>query len=865
MSNKIRIYEPEAGTNLVTNPRLADNADGYLDNGATILRTLDRARWGRSSLEIVTDGVGLQEGAYFRLDPQTQNTFYAGSVYVRGTGIVRARLSDGTNGIEFATDRLTLDDNHWVRLEVLGRTGGNVSNDLRLYVETVGSIQSVTFYVDGFQIEASPHVTTYIDGDLEKDIPRHNGNAYFRWNGTRNGSSSTRSVNFRPSGRPRILEFEDVGVYVTQGSGTGMAPVRLNLQDLGGQSKSLVQNFQAQSRAISLLFWARKEQQSKVASPASLRELHILRERLEALIKPDRSEGAQPFLLEYVDGSESIEILAHYESGLEFDGDLRFPYFNSFAIRLLSVDPFWSSDGQDVEQLTANSEISNADALIAKINGTWQALGTGAAGGQVKEFAQDPNGDIYAVGSFTSMGGVASTRGIARWDGTAWNAVSGGLDDGELFDVVIGQDGTVYAGGSFTDVDGVTANNIARFNPDTDTWSTMGAEPGLNSNVQDLAVDKDGNVYIGGAFTTEFGGGNTLNLIGRWEPDINQILPVGGGPGLELSTGGGRVRGLMMDLDDTLFVTGLFDREIGGTAGTMNGVAIFDYDTNTFTQPGAVEFGGEGGIEGVTSNLDGRETALAPDGKIYIAGVFTRIGVVDAGSVAIYTRQDWLPLGQETDGIFDRTTAASTIAVVRNVKISDIGRVFYGGDFSRATGAEFAEWITTWNGTSFAHLDLELPSAAGVNEIHGILLNGKDIYLGHEVIGTAAIASAIHTIKNRGKTAVGVVLECLGPARLLWLENQTTGHVIRMDLTVQDGETVRIDLREGMQNFVSDFRGNVADGILPDSDLTGWKLLPGDNTVAFFAKDTSSATEISLRWAIQHWSFDDITWALSTD
>ena len=57
MSNKLRIYEPEAGTNLVTNPRLADNATGYLDDGATILRSLNRARWGRASLEIVTDNV----------------------------------------------------------------------------------------------------------------------------------------------------------------------------------------------------------------------------------------------------------------------------------------------------------------------------------------------------------------------------------------------------------------------------------------------------------------------------------------------------------------------------------------------------------------------------------------------------------------------------------------------------------------------------------------------------------------------------------------------------------------------------------------------------------------------------------------
>ncbi len=862
MTNKLLIYEPEASTNLITNPRLADDVSGYTDAGSTILRILSRARWGRASLEIVADGVGLQEGAYFRLNPQTQNTFYAGSVYVRGSGRIRVRLHDATNGIEFTSSTIGLDDIHWQRIEVLGRTGGAISNDLRLFVETIGSIQSVTYFADGWMVEANSHVTTYVDGDLELDIPRHDGQDYFRWNGPRNASTSTRSVRFRPAGRPRTIEFDDVGIYITQGSGLGMAPVRLNIQDLGGQNRALVQNFQVQSRAINLLFWAKKEPQSQVCTPASLRELHILRESLESLIKPDRTHGTQPFLLRYVDGPDSLDMLAHYESGLEFDGDLRFPYFNSFAVRLLAVEPFWDADGQDVQQLTASQEIASADGVIARIDGTWQALGTGAVGGEVREFALAPNGDVYAAGLFTSMGGVAATRGIARWDGTQWNSVGGGILDGTLFDVVVAHNGDVYIGGTFLDCFGeADCNNIARYELATDSWNQVGNRDGLNGNVQDLAIDKDGNLYIGGAFTAEFGGGGpSLNLIARVTAPNSAILPIGGGPGLERSSGGGRVRGLMIDLDgEALFVTGLFDREPGGTAGDLQGVAIFDFDTNSFTEPGAQAVGELGGIADVVADgRTGQETALAPDGRIYLAGFFVRVGVINAEGVAVYTRQDFLPLGQEGDGILGGISN-----VARNVKVDNVGRVFYGGDFQQATGADFARLICTWNGTSFSHLDLELPGVA--NDVHGLMLNGKDIYVGHEDIGTAALSSAIHTINNRSRASVGVLLEVLGPARLLWLENQTTGHVIRMDLTVQAGEIVKIDLREGMQDFTSDFRGNVADGILPDSDLTGFKLIPGNNTIAFFARDTDSNTEISLRWAIHHWSFDDIVWAQSTD
>jgi len=844
---KLEIYEPDATTNLVLNPRLTVNATGYTASGSSISRTLARARWGLASLLVNTNGAGLLEGVYFSINPTTQNQPYAGSLYARGTGTVRARLRDATNGIEFVSERVSLDDRHWTRLEVLGRTGGAVSADLRLYAETVGSIQDVDFYADGFQIEARHYVTSYCDGDLEDDLPRHAGDRYFRWTGTKHESTSTRSDRFRPAGRPRQIELADVGVYVTQASGLGMAPVLLNIQRLGAQDGSEVQSFRAQDRVLQMVFWARKDPQSAVCTPASLRELHLLRERLENLIKPDRSHGAQPFLLRYLDGPDSLEVFAHYESGLEFDGDLRFPYHNSFGVRMLAVRPYWISDSQDVLQLTANQQIPESNCLIARIDGEWQALGTGA-NGEVRDFAVHPNGDIYMVGAFTAVGGMASTRGIARWNGSSWESVGGGLDDGVAYQVAIGHDGTVFLAGDFDSVGGVTCNNAARYNPTTDTWSTMGSGPGLDDLALAVAVDKDRNVYFGGGFANTFGGGTALNLITRWNLGTNTFLAMGTGPGLNLSAGGGRVRGITIDLDGEVpFITGLFDRATGGVAGDLRGVATYDFTTNAFDEPGD---------DGATSN-DVRRSDLSPDGKFYVGGFFTHIGVSDADAVAVYTRQDWLPLGRQGDGIIGGVSG-----VVRNIKVSHKNRLVFGGDFDQVTGSEFASFVASWNGTSFSHLDLELPGPT--NEVHGILLLDDDIYLGHEISGVAALASAIQTVTNRGRASSGAVLEVLGPARLLWLENQTTGHVIRMDLIVQTGERVMIDLRAGMHKAISDFRGNVASGILRDSDVGGFKLLPGDNRIAFFAVNTRGTTEISLRWDIRHWSFDDIAWAQNT-
>ena len=66
---------------------------------------------------------------------------------------------------------------------------------------------------------------------------------------------------------------------------------------------------------------------------------------------------------------------------------------------------------------------------VARWNGTnWSALGTGVYGGFVFALAAQPNGDLVAAGSFTSVGGVSANR-IARWDGAAWTALGSGAND----------------------------------------------------------------------------------------------------------------------------------------------------------------------------------------------------------------------------------------------------------------------------------------------------------------------------------------------------------------------------------------------------------------------------------------------------
>ena len=231
----------------------------------------------------------------------------------------------------------------------------------------------------------------------------------------------------------------------------------------------------------------------------------------------------------------------------------------------------------------------------------------------------------------------------------------------------------------------------------------------------------------------------------------------------------------------------------------------------------------------------------------------TNIGFNDVDKVAFWNGQEWYPLGNDGDGLSGGLDG-------RWVSISPKGRVYLTGDFTGATGLPEGLIIpfVSWNGTTFSPGDLQI---GGSPVIYTVANRGEDIYLGFDTSGIATLASTVVTVNNRGRVSIGPVLEVKGPLRLFRLANLTTGHTIRMDLRILAGDRLILDMRQGRQKAVSDLFGNVTDGILPDSDLGDFRLLPGENRIAFFALEQSGDTEISLRWDVFNWSFDDIAWA----
>jgi hypothetical protein len=985
----LKIIIPEATVNLCVNPSIETEVGAWWvgpGGTETLTRTLDHARFGRASLKVVTTGAAIPsgEGARYNHNPTVQPGPITESVYVRGRGNVYLRVRASDNGAKavWASKPIQLNDRYWQRLVCTGQLLVPETR-LTLAVRTQYP-QAVTFYVDGAMIEEKGHVTTYCDGDQELELAPHDGNAYFEWVGQRHATASFRTKSYRMGGQFKdLVQGLDVNAYPIEASGLGMAPLTLGAQIYSGEERATVQTVKAMPRGLSLTFHARRMPDSRECDPKSLKSLNQARKAIEDAMKPDLVHKPQSFLLRYEDGPCPMDLEAMYESGMEWEGDLRDPYVNSFGVRMFGPNPFWQADSQDTVQLqTSRVPATDHAYLIARLAGEWD--GFGSASFPVRVLAIHPNGDIYAGGDFLNIGGVVVNH-IARWDGSAWNglgpsglgpelvlnpgfetaggggadiwadwtevvfdgaladegvlvhsgahaakitrgtadtqvydtfavtplvqytvrfwtrgdgtnagrygvydfthsaqilplattsipgtvyqqvsvsftapagcilagvqllcpAVLGGIayfddvsclghppgpDDGSVYAIAFAANGDVYIGGTFTTIGGVTYNRVARYTPSTDTFDTLGgASPGVNSVVKALAVSKDGYVYVGGAFTSITAGPTDAYRIARYNgPTLDTWTTMGANAGLNLD-----VEALEIDLDGTtVYLGGQFTNEYN-----VWGVPLLPYICKWTTIFEAIA---EYGLNGTC-----RALKMSLDGKLYLAGDFTTAGWWTVGNVALWNRVDFYPLGGDGDGFTGGTR-------VNTIDIDNRGNVYFGGNFTGATNDSLAAYVALWNGTRFGHVDAVFPG-----EVLAIASKYDKLFVGYLGAALTDIAD-VQTVMNNGAASAYPMLDVLGPLVLRSLENQETGKLIRFNLDLQAGERVLIDLRPGFLKAVSEWRGNVIYGVLPYSDFGDFALLPGNNQIAFLGTGGDGNEEVSLRWRVTDWSFDDI-------
>lgn len=841
MSDKLQILIPEAVTNLAKNPSLGINDTGYgtIGAGVTGARDLDESRFGRASYKIVTPATIPGEGSEYTEDPSVSRTPLACSIYVRGTGgQVFLQIAANDNGDTVSGEPIQLSPNYWQRLGVVIQIGAIVETDLDVRVLTYYN-QVATFYVDGIQIEENGYLTSYCDGDLELEIPPHDGNAFFEWVGQRHATRSTRSANYRAGGRFRDLTQDlDYNLFPTEVSGLGMPPITLGAQTFTAMERSIIQSVKALPRSVMMTFHARRLPNLPRCDPASLSSLHRARRALEDVIKPDLVQAPQSLLLRYAEGMVPKDLEAQYESGMEWEGDIRNPHLNSFGVRFLCPDPYWRSDSQDTEELaTSTTPVGWHPFLLARLAGEW--TGFGSVNFPIKVCRVHPNGDVYIGGAFTTIDGTTFNR-VARWDGEEWNVLNDagadGIDDGEVRAIAFDSEGNVYFGGTFVAINAVSYNGVAKYDPAADTFSVLDAgTPGFDMpcTVNALAIAGDNTLYLGGSFVTTTAA-QTVNYICSYDPGTDAFSVMGAQPGLDAE-----VLALEIDLDfETLYIGGEFTQENGLFDAELPYVCLWNgtaYNClqrhNDATAKGADDF-----VRALKIDLGGR---------LYIGGDFGALGFWDAEKIGYWDRASFYPCGSDGDGLAGGSS-------VNDLAIGEDGLIYIAGDYTSGTNDPLAEYLATWNGTRFGHLDCDFGA-----EVYSVAVKFDKLFVGYDGASVSAIAD-VQDVENHGEATAYPILDVLGPIVIKWLENQSTGAIIRLNMTVQEGERILIDFRRGQLKAVSEWRGNVIAGISPDSDFGDFNLLPGENRIAFLGTGGDGNEEVSLRWRISDWSFDDV-------
>ncbi len=216
-------------------------------------------------------------------------------------------------------------------------------------------------------------------------------------------------------------------------------------------------------------------------------------------------------------------------------------------------------------------------------------------------------GKVVAGGDFSSLLGVGGQNKIGRLNpnGTLDRTfhTSGGPDKA-VRALAVQPDDKVIIGGLFTTFDSVSRAYLARVNIDGTLDTGFNTGVGINNPVFTLALQPDGKILIGGAFTQVYG--VSRNSIARVHS--NGTVDTSFAPG---SGANGPVKSLALQNDGKVVIVGDFT----SVAGNTNLQHIARLGTN-----GAVDLS-------LVARTDGsiNAVALQPDGNILIGGAFTSV------------------------------------------------------------------------------------------------------------------------------------------------------------------------------------------------------------------------------------------------
>lgn len=156
--------------------------------------------------------------------------------------------------------------------------------------------------------------------------------------------------------------------------------------------------------------------------------------------------------------------------------------------------------------LTSYNGITENRLIRLNPNGTKDTtfdIGTGF-NWPVYSIVVQPNGKILVGGNFASYKGIAENKIIRlNSDGTKDTSFDTGTGfNNDVLSIVLQPDGKILVGGAFTTYKGIVENRIIRLNPDGTKDSSFNIGTGFNDHVRTIALQTNGQIIVGGDFTS---------------------------------------------------------------------------------------------------------------------------------------------------------------------------------------------------------------------------------------------------------------------------------------------------------------------------------------------------------------------------
>ncbi len=364
---------------------------------------------------------------------------------------------------------------------------------------------------------------------------------------------------------------------------------------------------------------------------------------------------------------------------------------------------------------------------IARLNadGTVDTAFNPNASNSVFVLVVQPDGKLVVGGGFTSLspnGGVAITRNnIARLNvdssvDTAFNPSPNSVVNA----LAVQPDGKLVVGGGFTSLSpngggAITRNRLARLNANGNVDTAF--NPNANSVVTALAVQPDGKLLVGGAFTSLSPNGDAsimrnnmarLNVDGSvdtaFDPNANSVVNalavqsdgklLVGGAFTSLSPNGGVA--IMRNNMARLNVDGSVDTAFDPNANNMvfalavqpdgkvlvggNFFSLSPNGGSAVTRPYIARLYADGTVDAaLNSNANDRVQALAvqPDGKLLAGGRFTSLAP-NGGVLSVRNRIARL----RVDGSVDTAFNPNANGEVNALAVQPDGKLLAGGLFT---------------------------------------------------------------------------------------------------------------------------------------------------------------------------------------